>query len=338
MLNENSARPSQAAGLSTDPLLSIRNLTAGFNSDEGPLRILENVSLDVPRGKTVGLVGESGCGKSVTAMTVMRLLPCPPSFIESGQIYFNGRNLLELNEADMRRTRGNQIGMIFQEPMTSLNPTFSIGFQIGEVLRIHRGLTRQEAFERGCKIIELIGIGDPEARMRQYPHQLSGGLRQRIMIAIALACHPGLLIADEPTTALDVTIQAQILDLLNRLQSELGMSILMITHDLGVVSEFCNEVYVMYAGRVVERADVATIFEKPNHPYTRSLLASRPRLTTKQTWLPTIPGMVPAPGQRGRGCYFYDRCEHAGDHCRQETQALVQIAPGHFSACQHNIP
>jgi peptide/nickel transport system ATP-binding protein/oligopeptide transport system ATP-binding protein len=313
--------------------LEINNLTVGFRTDEEPVRVLENVSCRIPRGTTVGLVGESGCGKSVTAMTIMRLLPSPPSFVQSGRIIFDHENLLTLNQARLRRIRGNRIGMIFQEPMTSLNPTFSVGFQLCEVLRIHRGLSRKKAFQQSCQLIEMIGIGAPEERMRQYPHQLSGGLRQRIMIAMALACRPGLLIADEPTTALDVTIQAQILDLLTRLQQELGMSILMITHDLGVVAEFCREVYVMYAGRVVEHADVNTLFANPRHPYTQALLASRPKLDEKREWLPTIPGMVPSPGNRKEGCYFYDRCQRATTRCRTETFELEQIGPGHYSAC-----
>ncbi len=330
-----SARPPEAAGPQPKALLDINNLTAGFQTEEGPIKVLENVSFRVGQGQTIGLVGESGCGKSVTAMTVMRLLPSPPSFVESGQILFEGNDLLILNKTRMRQIRGDKIGMIFQEPMTSLNPTFSIGYQICEVLRIHRGMNKAEAFEHSLKMIEMIGIGAAEKRMRQYPHQLSGGLRQRIMIAMALACHPSLLIADEPTTALDVTIQAQILDLLARLQEELNMSILMITHDLGVVAEFCSEVYVMYAGRVVEHASVTDIFQSPRHPYTQGLLTSRPRLDEKRDVLPTIPGMVPSPGQRNEGCYFYERCDRAGDRCRKETQELIQVAPGHFTACRN---
>ncbi|MEW5722029.1 MAG: ABC transporter ATP-binding protein [Thermodesulfobacteriota bacterium] len=339
MINQDeTARPAETAGPADDSLLTIEDLTAGFNTDEGPVRILENVSLSLGRGRTIGLVGESGCGKSVTAMTVMRLLPTPPSFVESGRILFKGADLLRLGEARMRGIRGNQIGMIFQEPMTSLNPTFSIGFQLGEVLRIHRGMGKQEAYEHSCDMIRMIGIGAPEERLRQYPHQLSGGLRQRVMIAMALACRPSLLIADEPTTALDVTIQAQILDLLTRLQRELGMSIMLITHDLGVVAEFCNEVFIMYAGRVVEHAEVNALFENPRHPYTRGLLTSRPRLDERREWLPTIRGLVPSPGQRGQGCYFHDRCDRADKACRRETFELRPIAPGHYVACGNPYP
>jgi oligopeptide/dipeptide ABC transporter ATP-binding protein len=303
-------------------ILKIRDLSVSFATDNGPAKVIEEVSFSMDHGQTLGLVGESGCGKSVTAMSIIRLLPSPPSRVESGQVIFDGQDLLKLDDAAMRNIRGNRIGMIFQEPMTSLNPTFSIGFQIGEVLRLHRGLGQRQARDRCIDLLDMVGVGSPAARIDQYPHQLSGGLRQRVMIAIAIACSPVLLIADEPTTALDVTIQAQILDLLVRLQKDLDMSILMITHDLGVVAEFCDHVVVMYAGMIVEKAPVDQIFDQPRHPYTRGLLVSVPQIGIKRTYLPTIPGMVPGIGERPQGCYFAKRCEHALDLCRQTIPPL----------------
>jgi len=303
-------------------ILKVRGLSVSFATENVPLNVIEDVSFSVEHGRTLGLVGESGCGKSVTAMSIIRLLPSPPSRVESGRILFNGQDLLKLDDAAMRTIRGNRIGMIFQEPMTSLNPTFSIGFQIGEVLRIHRGLGLRQARDRCAELLDMVGIGSPGARLDQYPHQLSGGLRQRVMIAMAIACGPALLIADEPTTALDVTIQAQILDLLVRLQKELEMSILMITHDLAVVAEFCDHVVVMYAGMIVEKAPVAQIFSNPRHPYTHGLLASVPQIGKKRTYLPTIPGMVPGIGERPAGCYFAQRCENVIDICWRTIPSL----------------
>ena len=303
-------------------ILKIRNLSVSFATENGPEKVIEDVSFSVEHGRTLGLVGESGCGKSVTAMSIIRLLPSPPSQVESGRIVFDGEDLLRLSGAQMRAIRGNRIGMIFQEPMTSLNPTFSIGFQIGEVLRIHRDLGRSQARQRCLELLGLVGVGSPAARLEQYPHQLSGGLRQRVMIAMAIACRPGLLIADEPTTALDVTIQAQILDLLVKLQKDLEMSILMITHDLGVVAEFCDQVAVMYAGKIVEKASVEQIFLHPRHPYTHGLLTSVPRIGQKRTYLPTIPGMVPGIGHRPPGCRFADRCSRTQDVCRYSEPLL----------------
>jgi oligopeptide/dipeptide ABC transporter ATP-binding protein len=303
-------------------ILQVRDLSVSFATESGPAKVIEDVSFSVEHGRTLGLVGESGCGKSVTAMSIIRLLPSPPSQVESGRIMFNGQDLLKLDDAAMRNIRGNRIGMIFQEPMTSLNPTFSIGFQIGEVLRLHRGLDQRQARDRSVELLDMVGVGSPGTRVDQYPHELSGGLRQRVMIAMAIACGPALLIADEPTTALDVTIQAQILDLLVRLQKELEMSILMITHDLGVVAEFCDHVVVMYAGMIAEKAPVDQIFRHPRHPYTHGLLASVPQLGKKQTHLPTIPGMVPAIGERPKGCYYAQRCERATDLCRQKIPPL----------------
>jgi len=314
-------------------LLKINDLTVSFATEKGPAKVIENISFALDRGKTLGLVGESGCGKSVTAMSVMRLLPCPPSRVDSGDILFDGVNVLSLTDKDMRKIRGNRIGMIFQEPMTSLNPTFSIGFQIAEVLRLHRGLNNSQARRRSVELLDLVGIGSPRARIDQYPHQLSGGLRQRVMIAMALACDPDLLIADEPTTALDVTIQAQILELLAQLQQEFGMSILLITHDLGVVAEFCEQVVVMYAGKIMEKAHVEELFSHPRHPYTRGLLASIPKIGNKTHHLPTIAGMVPAIDQRPAGCYFADRCERALDVCFLEAATLQPLREIQHLAC-----
>ena len=319
-------------------LLRVEALSIGFSTEEGPVRVVEEVSFSVPRGRTVGLVGESGCGKSVTAMTLLRLLPSPPSRIEGGRILFDGEDLARLDEDAMRLVRGDRIGMIFQEPMTSLNPTLSIGFQIGEVLRLHRGHDRRTAKAAAIEILAQVGVGAPERRVEQFPHQLSGGLRQRVMIAMALVCHPSLLIADEPTTALDVTIQAQILDLLRRLQGELGMAILLITHDFGVVAEICDEVVVMYAGRIVERAGVQALFRAPRHPYTRGLLDALPRLGGRGRTLSGIPGMVPPPGARGTGCSFADRCPRVLDRCRLETPTLGTAAEGHAVACWNPEP
>jgi oligopeptide/dipeptide ABC transporter ATP-binding protein len=319
------------------PLLDIDSLTVSFLTDAGPVRVVEDVSFTLQTGETVGLVGESGCGKSVTAMAIMGLNPSPPSRVDAGRIVFEGQNLLELGAA-MRDVRGDRIGMIFQEPMTSLNPTFTVGFQIAEVLRIHRGLSKAEARTAAIELLGMVGIGAAERRIAQYPHELSGGLRQRAMIAMTIACRPALLIADEPTTALDVTIQAQILDLIRRLQREIGMSVLLITHDLGIVAEMCERVLVMYAGRIVERAGVAALFRRPRHPYTAGLLASSPRLGDKQALLPTIPGMVPSPGQRGAGCYFAARCPRAIERCRVEAPPLEEFEPEHEAACWNPVP
>ncbi len=312
----------------------MENLSLGFYTENGAITVAEAVSFEIRKGRVLGLVGESGCGKSVTAMSIMRLLPSPPSFVKEGRIFFEGKDLLEFTPSVMRKIRGNSIGMIFQEPMTSLNPCFSIGYQIGEVLSLHQGLYGKAAQKRGMELLDMVGIGAAKTRLTLYPHQLSGGLRQRVMIAMALACKPMLLIADEPTTALDVTIQAQILDLLIRLKKELNMSILMITHDLGVVAEFCDDVSVMYAGKIVEQADVLSLFEKPGHPYTRGLLSSIPKIGRKEKYLPTIPGMVPAPDRRPFGCYFADRCDRKLEICSQKAPALeIYKNPAHTLAC-----
>jgi oligopeptide/dipeptide ABC transporter ATP-binding protein len=320
------------------PLISVDALTVSFRTESGRLRVVEEVSFSIDTGETVALVGESGCGKSVTAMAIMGLNPSPPSRVEGGRIRFEGRDLLGLDPGEMRGLRGDRIGMIFQEPMTSLNPTFTVGFQIAEVLRLHRGRTRDEARSEATEILRLVGIGAAERRLAQYPHELSGGLRQRVMIAMAIACRPALLIADEPTTALDVTVQAQILDLIRRLQREIGMSVLLITHDLGIVAETCQRVMVMYAGRIVERAGVAALFQRPRHPYTAGLLACSPKLGRKQAVLPAIPGLVPPPGQRGAGCAFAARCPRAVARCVAETPPLMALEPSHDAACWNPAP
>jgi oligopeptide/dipeptide ABC transporter ATP-binding protein len=320
------------------PLLTIDGLTIAFRGEAGQARVVDGISLAIGAGEAVGLVGESGCGKSVTAMSVMRLLPTPPAVIESGRIGFEGRDLLALSEAKMRALRGDRIGMIFQEPMTSLNPTFTVGSQIAEVLTLHRGLNQSQARAEAARLLTQVGVGAAERRLAQYPHQLSGGLRQRVMIAMAIACGPKLLIADEPTTALDVTIQAQILELLRHLRAEFGMALLLITHDLGVVSELCDRVIVMYAGRIAEEAPARMLFAGPRHPYTAGLLASRPKLGETASRLPTIPGSVPPPSKRGVGCSFADRCGRVQSRCRSETPILTAMATGHRAACFNPVP
>jgi len=320
------------------PLLSVEGLTIAFRGEAGQARVIDGISLAIGAGEAVGLVGESGCGKSVTAMSVMRLLPTPPAVIEAGQIKFEGQDLLALPEAKMRALRGDRIGMIFQEPMTSLNPTFTVGYQIAEVLTLHRGMDRAQARAEAARLLTQVGVGAAERRLDQYPHQLSGGLRQRVMIAMAIACGPKLLIADEPTTALDVTIQAQILDLLRRLRADSGMALLLITHDLGVVSELCDRVIVMYAGRIVEEAPARALFSGARHPYTAGLLASRPKLGETAARLPTIPGSVPPPSKRGVGCSFAERCSRVQSRCRSEVPVLAAMATGHRAACFNPVP
>jgi len=311
-----------------EPLLDVKDLVTSFTTERGVIRAVDSISFSIGKGQTVGLVGESGCGKSVTSLSILRLVQSPPGKIDSGSITFEGRNLLDLNESEMRKVRGNRISMIFQEPMTSLNPVFTIGDQISEVFRIHRGDTRASAREKSIEMLKLVRIPAPERRIDEYPHQLSGGMRQRVMIAMALACRPHLLIADEPTTALDVTIQAQILDLMAKLQSELDMAILLITHDLGVVAEVCSQVIVMYAGRIVEEAPVREIFREAKHPYTAGLLRSIPKLGQKVKVLPTIEGSVPNLAHLPRGCRFQDRCPSVMDKCRQDEPPLRQVGAG----------
>ncbi len=318
-------------------LLRIEDLRTYFFTDEGTAKAVDGLSLAIPVGKTLGLVGESGCGKSVTALSIMRLVS-PPGRIVSGKITFfedgNPRVLTELSESEMRRIRGRQISMIFQEPMTSLNPVFTIGFQIMEAILIHQRVDRQTARDRAITMLKKVRIPDPERTVDMYPHQLSGGMRQRAMIAMALACEPKLLIADEPTTALDVTIQAQILDLLRSLQGDSGMSILIITHDLGVVAEMADEVAVMYASKVVEHAPVSELFHHRMHPYTFGLLNSRPALgAKKEERLPTIPGDVPKPIALPSGCKFHPRCKWKQPICVEVEPELSTVAPGHYVRC-----
>ena len=308
-------------------LLEIRDLVTEFRTEAGPIRAVDGVSFEIPERGTLGVVGESGCGKSVTALSIMRLVASPPGRIASGSITYAGQDLLKLSDKQMRAIRGNRIAMIFQEPMTSLNPVFTVGDQVGEAVRLHQHKSRAEARAVALEMFRLVGIPSPEERIDDYPHQLSGGMRQRVMIAMALACKPDLLIADEPTTALDVTIQAQILDLLRALQRELGMALLLITHDLGVVAETCDEVVVMYAGRIVERAATTTLFEAPRHHYTAGLLRSVP--TDDPGRLVEIKGMVPSLLELPKGCKFVDRCLAAQDLCRSEEPALVPLGASH---------
>jgi oligopeptide/dipeptide ABC transporter ATP-binding protein len=316
-----------------DPLLRVQDLRTFFYTENGVARSVDGVSFDVAAGETVGLVGESGCGKSVTALSLLRLVQ-PPGRIEPGShIGFDGRDLATLDEKSMRAIRGARIAMVFQEPMTALNPVFTIGSQIAEVVRVHHGGSRQEAWARAVQMLETVGIPAPEQRAHEYPHQLSGGMRQRVVIAMALVMNPALVIADEPTTALDVTIQAQILELLGRLQREFGTSILLITHDLGVVAESVSRVIVMYAGQIVERADVRTLFAAAHHPYTEGLLDAMPRLGRARERLQTIPGSVPPPTAWPPGCRFHDRCPYAWERCVAEAPPLYQISNDHVSRC-----
>ena len=317
-------------------LLEVRDLVTAFDTDDGQLTAVDGVSFAVRRGRTLGIVGESGCGKSVTAMSIMRLLPQPMGKILGGEVLFDGRNLATVPAEDMRSIRGNRISMIFQEPMTALNPVHRIGKQICEVLTQHNDLSPDDAWQQAVEMLDKVGIASPEIRATEYPHQLSGGMRQRVVIAIALACGPELVIADEPTTALDVTIQAQILELINNLQRDLGMSVMLITHDLGVIAETCDEVCVMYAGRVVERAPVKELFANPRHAYTQGLLSSIPRLNgTHKSELETIDGMVPALSELKPGCRFAPRSgrEHAPE-LLVERQTLKEISADHWvEAC-----
>ena len=323
--------------MSSEALLRVEDLTVGFRTEQGPVRVVEDVSFSVAAGKTMGLVGESGCGKSVTAQTIMRLLPSPPSRIEKGRILFAGEDLAQASQKTMQKIRGDRIGMVFQEPMTSLNPTLRIGEQIAEPLLLHRGMRQAEAREEAVRVLKQVGIGNAERRLLQYPHELSGGLRQRVMIAMAIICNPKLLIADEPTTALDVTIQAQIMELLKALQKDLGLAILLITHDLGMVAEMCETIAVMYAGRIVESGPTAQIFERPRHPYTHGLLNSSPRRAKKGERLPSIPGLVPPPGMRDAGCSFAARCARATERCRVEAPALLREGT-RAAACWNPVP
>ncbi|MGD1974812.1 MAG: ABC transporter ATP-binding protein [Desulfobacterales bacterium] len=317
-------------------LLQIKGLKTHFFTDEGVSPAVDGVDYAVRKGETLGVVGESGCGKSVTALSIMRLIPEPPGKIIDGDILFENQSLLALSNDEMRRIRGNKISMIFQEPMTSLNPVYTIGNQISEALRLHQGLTKKDAHERAVEMLQLVGIPLPERRVNEHPHQLSGGMRQRAMIAMALSCNPSLLIADEPTTALDVTIQAQILDVMVSLKSELDTAIILITHDLGVVAESAARVVVMYAGKVVEEADVYNIFENPLHPYTEGLLESIPRIdrnAQKKARLTEIQGVVPILSQLPKGCHFNPRCPKVMDVCRHENPELKAEKEDHLVRC-----
>lgn len=317
-----------------EPLLQVRDLITAFDTEGGLIRAVDQVSFDIARGRTLGIVGESGCGKSVTAMSLVRLLPQPAGRILQGEVRFKGRDLSRLRPDELRKVRGNEIGVIFQEPMTALNPVQRIGKQLAECFLLHKGMNRRQAWEAGVEMLRLVKIPSPELRAGDYPHQLSGGMRQRVVIAMALACRPDLVIADEPTTALDVTVQAQILDLMKRLQAELGMSVILITHDLGVIAETCDEVLVMYGGRVVERAPVREIFARPRHAYTKGLLASIPRLETpRKSLLPVIPGMVASLRDFVPGCRFCQRMAREGPTLR-ERPPFLEVSPGHWvEAC-----
>lgn len=311
-------------------LLEVRDLVTEFQTDAGWVRAVDGVSFNVPKGKTVGIVGESGCGKSVTSMSIVDLLPKPMGHTRGGEIIFKGQDLRKISHKEYYKIRGGQIGVIFQEPMTALNPVHKIGRQLMEVLLLHRDITKQEARARAIEILDKVGIPAPERRVDEYPHQLSGGMRQRVVIAMALACKPDLVIADEPTTALDVTVQAEILDLINSLQKEMGMSVIMITHDLGVIAETCDEVVVMYAGRVVERGPVRKIFKNPTHDYTRSLLASIPSLDSPQkSKLATIPGTVASIADFVEGCRFCQRMER-NEEGQKTRPAFIELSEGHW--------
>jgi peptide/nickel transport system ATP-binding protein len=320
-------------------MLEVRGLVTRFKTETSELRAVDGVSFAVPAGATVGIVGESGSGKSVTALSILRLLRDPPGRVVGGEVLFHGKDLLKLSEKEMQAIRGNRISMIFQEPMTSLNPVLKTGDQVGEPLRIHRGLSRSAARAEAVALFKKVGIADPERRIHDYPHQMSGGMRQRVMIAMALACRPELVIADEPTTALDVTIQAQILELLASLRREMGMSLLLITHDLGVVAESCDEVLVMYAGHVVEKARAKELFARPRHPYTAGLLRSVPSMQAGGgRTLQEIPGVVPPLDALPPGCRFQDRCPRVQERCRKEAPELSPIAPERLVRCFFPVP
>ncbi|NCO24377.1 MAG: dipeptide/oligopeptide/nickel ABC transporter ATP-binding protein [Candidatus Infernicultor aquiphilus] len=314
-------------------LLKVKNLKTYFFTHEGTVKAVDEVSFSVNQGKTLGLVGESGCGKSVTALSIMRLIPNPPGKIVSGEIWFEGKNLLKLNEKEIRKIRGKKISMIFQEPMTSLDPVFTIGHEIVEAIQLHQGLNKDEAKKKAIEALKIVGIPDAEKRIDHYPHQLSGGMRQRVMIAMALSCNPTLLIADEPTTALDVTIQAQILRLINDLKDKFGASVMLITHNLGVIAEMCDYVAVMYAGHIVEYTNVDTLFYNPLHPYTRGLHKSMPRLDLEVERLDTIKGLVPNLLDLPSGCPFHPRCDFSFKRCVEEMPELIEVENSHLVRC-----
>jgi peptide/nickel transport system ATP-binding protein/oligopeptide transport system ATP-binding protein len=316
-----------------DAILDVQGLKVYFRTEDGIVKAVDGVDFNLKRGETLAIVGESGCGKSVTSLAIMGLIPNPPGIIPEGKIVFDGKDLIKSGSSEMRSIRGNRISMIFQEPMTSLNPVFTIGDQIAEAVCLHQKVGRNEARQRAIKMLDMVGIPAADKRVDEYPHQLSGGMRQRAMIAMALSCHPELLIADEPTTALDVTIQAQILDLMRQLRSELNTAIILITHDMGVVAEMADRVAVMYCGKVVEEADAKTLFAAPHHPYTAGLLASIPKLHSKVERLKTIEGTVPNPFELPSGCAFAPRCHLAAERCRSAAPPLQVVSAGHLVAC-----
>ncbi|HYC13615.1 MAG TPA: ABC transporter ATP-binding protein [Stellaceae bacterium] len=330
-----SALPVESSSAS-GALLEIRGLKTYFGTDDGVVQAVDGVDIKVGRGETVCVVGESGCGKTVTALSVLKLIASPPGRIVAGKVLFEGRDLVPLDAAEMSAVRSKQIAMVFQEPMTSLNPVYTVGEQIAETVRLHEGLSRSAAMGKAAEMLKLVNIPNAEKRVNDYPHQFSGGMRQRVMIAMALSCNPKLLIADEPTTALDVTIQAQILDLLQEMKGRFGMAIMLITHAMGVVAETAQRVVVMYAGEVVEEAGVGQLFEAPRHPYTQGLIRSIPRIdraATRKTRLEAIPGVVPSLLKPPQGCRFAPRCGFAKDICREATPAFREVAPGHKVAC-----
>lgn len=317
----------------SETLLEIKNLCVEFKTMAGTVHAVDHLSYTLHRGEKLGIVGESGSGKSVSSLAMMQLIPNPPGKVTGGQILYNGKDLVKLSEREMEKIRGNEISMIFQEPMTSLNPIIRCGKQIAESLQLHRGMKKKEAMEEAIKMMQAVGIANPQARAYEYPHQMSGGMRQRVMIAMALACQPQILIADEPTTALDVTIQAQILDLIRDLNQKMNTSVVFITHDLGVVSELCDTVIVMYNGHIVEKAPVADIFREPLHPYTQGLLSAIPRITKERKPLSTIEGMVPNPVERIKGCRFWPRCPKACDRCRKEEPSVFSVGENRQVRC-----
>lgn len=316
-----------------DSALEIKDLRISFASEGNRVEVVSGISINIPKGKIVGVVGESGCGKTVTALSAMRLIPEPPGKIDTGEILFDGGNLLDYSDRDMRSIRGNRISMIFQEPISSLNPVFTVGDQIGEALSTHLNLSKQEQRDRVIELLTLVGIPSPQRRINNYPHEMSGGMSQRVMIAMALACNPEVLIADEPTTALDVTIQAGILELINDLRVKMGMAVLLITHDLGIIAEVADHVYVMYAGKVVEHGNTSDIFREPRHPYTVGLLNSVPGIHKNKEMLNAIPGVVPSPDNFPEGCRFQDRCPLVIDKCRSDEPPLELVGDNHTSAC-----
>ncbi|MDP6278374.1 MAG: ABC transporter ATP-binding protein [Nitrospinota bacterium] len=325
--------PGQNGG--SDVILELRDLKTHFHTPDGVVKAVDGVTYSLNAGETLGVVGESGCGKSVTALSILRLIPEPPGQISGEGIFFEGKDLTKMNTKELRHIRGNEISMIFQEPMTSLNPVFTVGFQIAEAVMLHQELGKKDAYDKAVEMLDLVGIPLPRQRVREYPHQLSGGMRQRVMIAMALSCNPRILLADEPTTALDVTIQAQILDLMSKLKDELGTAIIMITHDLGLIAETCKRVVVMYAGKVVEEASVEEIFANPMHPYTIGLLGSIPKLRTspaaaEQGRLEEIPGIVPSLHRLPTGCTFNPRCPKVFGMCAESEPELKELSPGHL--------